>query len=173
MSLRECLIKSGSRFECIVSSTIHSIFLGELYLNVKFFSPSINRGTECDIIFVTNHAVYCIECKNYRKFISGSYLDLKWSFSSDGRNFKDTINGFIENDKHVRILNGLLRKEGIKDVPIFNLICVPDTCTIKSDCLNVKKLSDLIIEMKYLEEINKKIDFLKVKNAIENVMEVD
>lgn len=172
MSLRECLLKSGNRFECIVGSTIHSIFLGELYLNVKFYSPSIKRGTECDIIFVSNHAIYCIECKNYKRFISGSYLDLKWSFSSDGKIFKDTINGFIENDKHVRTLNGLLRKEGIKNVPIFNYICVPNTCTIQSDCSNIKSLSDLIIEMRYLEEINKNIDFEKVKIKIENIMEV-
>ncbi|MGL4950171.1 MAG: nuclease-related domain-containing protein, partial [Anaeroplasmataceae bacterium] len=107
----------------------------------------INRGTECDLIIITNK-IYCVECKNYSTLIKGNSYGDDWTLISKGKRSK-VANPYLSNVKHIRSIKGLLRKSNKTCYNIKNIVVVPDICRIDSDCSNVMHLSELLdtIEM--------------------------
>lgn len=142
MSKRDKMVKSGSKFEETVRFQSKCACVCETRSNFTFYLPRIGRGTECDVIIVTQSSIYCVECKNFNGFISGSEMDLEWVFASSGS--KGTVaNPVLANNKHIRAIRGLFRKSNMAAPEIKNIVCVPNECRIHTDCKEVMQIKQL------------------------------
>lgn len=140
------MVASGDTFELVVGEYLKSVYDCEVIYNAEFHCPRIFRGTECDVICVTPQKIYCIECKNYSSAISGKSSDLEWVFYSRGKR-SNVANPVLSNLRHIRAIRGLFRKNGLTPPQIENLVCVPDTCKIHTDCeevINIRSLISLV-----------------------------
>lgn len=161
---REKMVMSGDMFEVIVADNVE-IACRDVIIrhNYEFYSPRLNRGTECDVIAITKNSIYCIECKHYTTFISGERFDYEWRFASSGKK-STVINPVLSNMKHIRTMQGLLRQAGYGDVEIKSLICVPDSCKIYTECKEVVNLSYLLGIVK--NDFNKSKGFTNQKEMM-------
>lgn len=149
------MVKSGENFEELVSLYSLSTTKCSIKNNYEFFSPRIGRGTETDVIVITEHRIYCVECKNFNGYLTGSELDLQWVFASSGRKSK-VANPVLANYKHIRSIKGLLRKMSFPAYEIENIVCVPNKTKIHTNCSEVMTLGSFLFKLeidKYLDKI--------------------
>lgn len=141
------MVESGYRFEDEVRLQAKYSCSCETRNNYRFYLPRINRGTECDVIIITQSKIYCVECKNFNGYISGYELDLEWRFASSGNKGK-VSNPVLANNKHIRAIKGLFRKCGLTPPEIVSVVCVPNECVIHTDCEEVINLNQLVYKLK-------------------------
>lgn len=165
MKKRDKMVISGSSFELFVGEILQSTLGGIVLYNYKVHSPRIHRGTESDIIFISDRGIFCIECKNYRGYIAGSLYEPRWRFGSSGRT-AFVSNPVLGNYKHIRSIRGLSRKYNLGINEIHNYVCIPDSCRIHSDCDEVVSLSSLVSKINYMP---KRYDSITINNIFENL----
>lgn len=171
-SKREKMVLSGSYFERKVASLISNSMDCVIYINSKFYSPSLNRGTECDLVVLTQFKLYCIECKHYNGFIAGERFSKEWKFVSSGK-LGHIQNPYLLNKMHIRIIRGTFYKKGLKPLDIENIIVVPDKCKIHVEKCNVMHLSDLMIKLDFDRQCLKPIYNLNSLEAYFNGIRMD
>lgn len=142
-SMRDKMVQSGTVFELLVSSKIHSIVECKTLANKKYMDFRLGRGVECDVIVVTDCKVYCVECKGYNGFISGDKYSDKWRFASSGK-IGNVQNPYLLNRRRIRMIRGSFYRNGVSPIPIANYIVVPDKCNIHVEGCNVVSLSSLL-----------------------------
>lgn len=142
-SVRNKMVYSGKFFEMYVASKLWSEFDYPILLNREFLDNRIGRHRECDLIFVTPFKIYCVECKNYKGYVSGNKFDDKWTFTSSGRKSKSQ-NPYILNKKRIRTIRSKFYSNNYYPPKIENIIVFPDRCKIHVDINNVYNLSDFI-----------------------------
>ena len=169
MDKRHKMVLSGDSFESLVGNTLAEELDCIVKYNLRFFSPRINKGLECDVIVITPFKIYVIECKNYSTSISGKSLSTYWSFiSSHKRGFVQ--NPILLNDRRVRTLKGQLRNKGLDDVEIVSLVCVPASCRIINDNNGVVvNYSVIPHKIKQICEGEPKLDMDYVSNIIDEI----
>ena len=161
-------MKSGDSFEKTVS--VYSILTTKCVTkkNYRFYSPRIYRGTETDVIVITKKKIYCVECKNFNGFIRGSRLDVDWVFASSGCKGK-VFNPILSNEKHIRTIRGLLRKNNMPVYEIQNIVCVPNGTRIHTECEEVFHLSSFLRILKEDSLLEDKYDVLKVSKEFDRL----
>lgn len=145
---RQKMVASGSYFERKVASMIIMSIDCKILINPKFYSHSLHRGTECDLLVISPSKIYCIECKNYNGFISGNKFDETWNFVSSGK-LGHVQNPYLLNNKHIRLIRGTFYNKGLRPLEIENIIVVPDKCNIHVEDCNVVNLSELMKRLSY------------------------
>lgn len=171
LTKRQKMVASGSYFERKVASLIATNVECKILINIRFYSGSIHRGSECDLLVITPVKIYCIECKNYKGFISGERFAPVWSFVSS-RKLGHVKNPYLYNQSHIRLIRGTFYKNGLNPLDIENVIVVPDSCKIHvADCgvVNLSTLVDRIVfecenlkpiyNVKVLEDYFNKVKF--------------
>lgn len=170
-SKRFKMITSGRDFEKKVALLSTQSVPSVALRNMKFYFPLIHRGTECDVIVITQHSIYCVECKNYNSYISGNEGDIVWFFRSSGK-FGKVSNPVRANDKHIRVIRGLLRKNNADVLNIENIVCVPDGTAIYTNSSSVMHLSRFV--RKLMEDSSKippVYNMNKVRELLESISE--
>lgn len=168
------MVKSGETFEGTVS--VYSLLTVNCIIknNYRFYSPRIFRGTETDVIIITNSKIYCVECKNFNGYLSGSRLDLEWTFTSSGKK-GSVLNPVLSNSKHVRTIRSLLRVSGNPLYDIESVVCVPDGTQIHTECSEVINLSTFMRVLKRdselptiynIEDVSRVLDELKWESEV-------
>jgi len=153
---REKMVASGSYFERKVASTIATSIQCKILMNPEFYSNSLNRGTECDLIVISPVRIYCIECKNYKGFIAGDLYEPTWKFVSSGK-LGHVQNPYLLNKRHIRLIRGTFYKRNLNPLYIENIIVVPNKCKIHVEGCNVLSLSELITKLVFEYEHYKPI----------------
>lgn len=143
---REKMVASGRYFEKKVASMITTSINCKILMNPEFYSNSLNRGTECDLIVISPVKIYCIECKNYNGFIAGNMFEETWSFVSSGK-LGHVQNPYLLNERHIRLIRGTFYRRGLKPLDIENIIVVPNRCKIHVEGCNVLSLSELMTKI--------------------------
>lgn len=168
LSKRKQMVLSGNTFEIFVAEYLETKVSCDIKSNYLFYSPRIGRGTECDVLLITDTKIYCIECKNYNRLIDGKWYEPEWYFVSSGkRNY--VSNPVLANDRHIRTIKGLLNAEGISDIEIENIVCVPDNCEIRSKCQEVYTLSRLAQKIVMDSYLHKKINRKQISETIDKI----
>lgn len=168
MSRRLEMVKSGESFEEMVATCSISKIKCVVKTNYRFYSPRIYRGTECDVIVITESKIYCVECKNFSGFIMGDSLDIEWVFASSGRMGR-VSNPVMSNNKHLRSIRGLIRKVNKELIDIENIVCVPDNCRIKSTCKEVMNLSSFMKLLERDSKLNRVNDLAKMSKLFDEL----
>lgn len=141
---KEVYYKYGESFESFIYSKL-SVELKEPHYiahHLKVYSARLKRDTEIDILLVAQFGIYCIEAKRYRTSIEGRMNDNVW-IGSSGRYKTRFYNPVLQNCEHIRSLKRLLRQVGVNPPQIYNLICVPNECEIKSDARDIYSIGSL------------------------------
>lgn len=101
------------------------------------------EDTEIDLIAITSKAIYVIEAKNWSNYIDGTYNQFHWTGMGDSLKTMTVVSTYMQNLLHVRLIKSSAIREGCKLPPIINIICVPDSCQIYSDCSEIVHLSEI------------------------------
>ena len=143
LTKRQKMVLSGDLFELIVASKIQSLFDYPILIKREFYDDRIHKSMECDLILVTPFKIYCIECKSYNGYVSGSKFETNWRFASSGR--KSTVqNPYLLNKIRIRLIRGLFYNRDFNPPKVENLIVVPDYCNIHVGYDKIYNLTDFL-----------------------------
>lgn len=135
---RNSLNLIGESFETYLALKIKQSFPNAVVLhNVWSNASFIEASTQIDLIVVTDKTFVVIEAKNWSKMIQGDYNDAYWIMGS-GRTVKpEKYSPLRQNMTHIRALRNCMRVRGLEPIPAHNLVVVPNTTMIKSNCREV------------------------------------
>lgn len=150
---RNALNLIGESFETYLALKIKSSFPNSVVLhNVWSNASFIGSSTQIDLIVITDKVFVVIEAKNWSKLIQGNYNDTYWIMGS-GRTVKpDKYSPLRQNMTHIRALRNCMRVRGVEPVQAANLVVVPNTTMIKSNCHEVIHEAALVDTIHRLEK---------------------
>lgn len=151
--MRARLNVNGAVFEVVVGSLLHSAFQCSRIVYDKHIRCNWLRRheTQIDLLMVTEKAIYVLETKNWIQSINGNRGDYVWRGYSGQPKGMTVISPFIQNLLHVRLLKAGALGRGVTLPPVYNVICVPDSCMINSDCDEVVHVSGLVHKIQGIE----------------------
>ncbi|WP_304427983.1 nuclease-related domain-containing protein [uncultured Clostridium sp.] len=160
-----------SKFSGYASGTMHEISLRNILINYlvsenitnfriipsyKTYSYKLRKHADIDLLVIAECGLYAIEMKAYKSRVIGNYNEKMWK----GITFKSCtmfFNPVFQNKEHIRSLNTVLRRNGENTFPIENLVCVPNSCVLNTDCKEVLNesalISKLVMDIKYKDKI--------------------
>ena len=146
MQNRNNLMLRAILFEGAISNKLKSKIDGIRIVNNKILECKWTRrkNTEIDLIAVTTKAIYVIEAKNWSGYIEGNYDQFYWRGMGDSHKPMDVISTYMQNLMHVRFIKSAALLAGISLPPVISIICVPDSCQIYSDCIEIVHLSEIV-----------------------------
>lgn len=150
---RDNLNLKATIFESLIGSRlVRSFQESKLVYDKRLKCSWLKRNeTQIDLIMVTKKAVYVIEAKDWSRLISGDYGDYEWKGLGNHPQLMTVTSPYLQNMLHVRMLKAAFLKYGHVMPPIFNIICVPDSCSIDSNCIEIVNLSNLVSRIKNIE----------------------
>lgn len=121
--------KQGNIWEAKVASDIKKYFGLTPYSSVLIPNKRAKQGkTECDLLFINNKGIFCVECKSKKKVIE-AYVNLDsnsyWTFKTyEGAidSSEKSYNPVNQNASHIRALREVL-PANYKNIPIYNVVC--------------------------------------------------
>lgn len=145
-----------------------------LFDEIELWNTVTKRKAQIDHILIGEHIIFCIETKNYRGLIQGEQFSHMWqkghyrnkAVNTPLRKSKlkaiEFYNPLKQNFVHLQVLKDLLYKNGIKGIPIINLVVFADkevflNISVKTEDAKVVKLKEMIAEMNQLDSIIRKI----------------
>lgn len=155
-----------------------------VYRDVYIYSESSKKICQIDVLAVTKHALYVIECKNYSGIIVPSNLP-NWKYNHSGvkKYYNDHIvvwgysfySPVKQNANHIRHLQRI-EPELTKDLPIVNLVVFSNNVLYQLDKSKLKlraafcKFRELTKFVQFYESELKDnhIDYNKVSTVISN-----
>lgn len=141
---RSVLESLGTDFERIVVQDLRIRYPESKILhNLSFYSAFLGKETQNDILFIHSKAIISVECKNWTRYIKGSYNDETWTGSSRSHLTLSVFNPITQNDIHIRALRNNLRRQGINPPVFYNLVLLPDGTQLYTDCKEVINYSRL------------------------------
>lgn len=129
----------GSLFEMSISSAVGAADCNSM-CNVVIPSAYLNRDTQIDLVVITD-IIYCVELKNYKESLIGNYDDKSWSCGSSSAAKRNRHSAYFQNLTHIQALRRLLYGTKWFDIPIVNVIVIPDTVNVRSDVREIVKVS--------------------------------
>jgi hypothetical protein len=148
---REVLMTSGLIFELRIKRLLEDLDNNSrIITDLEIYYDKLARNkTQIDVVAIYEDSIFVIEAKNWSKYIKGNFSQYNWRGLSGNPKGMDIISPVMQNYLHIRLLKSKALQEGIQLPPIFNIVCVPDSCRIISDCNEVMNYSELIREIKY------------------------
>lgn len=134
----------GAMFEGIVGNYLSKHLDCYVRYDKSYYSYKLQKDTAIDVLAVTDRYVLVVEAKNWTDWIKGNYNDFHWQGHSRSHQVMTVVSPYWQNFNHIRTLKNSALREGVKLPPLVNLIVVPDTTIIESDCEHVCHLSEMI-----------------------------
>lgn len=157
---------------------VYKLLLNEsgYYLNcINILLDNSKYPTQIDNLLITNKAIFCIECKDYRGIISIYEYGQNWYQYLD-KNY-EFYNPIKQNNSHITFLKNNLQM--IDKLPIISLVVFSDKCTFKKykitgDHVHVVHFSDLKNYITAYDKILKpKINGEKLMNIENQLIRLD
>lgn len=114
------------------------------------------KETQIDVVAVSSSAIYVIEAKNWKCYIKGDPGDYQWTGMSSNLRVMNVFNPVLQNLYHVRLIKAHLIGNGVQMPPIYNLVCVPDQCEIRTQSKEVLPVSSIVPFINSVEFFSKK-----------------
>lgn len=139
---------------------------GVLLKNVVL--PLYDKTTEIDLIVIAPEGVVIIENKHYSGTIKGKADERYWVQDKQGSRRRKFYNPIMQNQGHIKCLIHHLKKAGIKDIWIDNIV----TFSCENGVLRVRdhRVMSLLNTQKWFEKgffrRRKRIEHKKVINVI-------
>lgn len=146
---------AGFLQEEMVRLSISSLPNIRIISNKRLYSFKLKKQTEIDMIVITPNRLYCLEVKSYNNIMKGDFNDRIW-IAGTGKIRDRLYNPVFQNAEHIRTLRNNLRRKNYPVLEFLNLVVVPNTCEIISDCPSVIKIGELV----YLLEKDTKVNNL-------------
>lgn len=145
MTERKSLELKGAIFEIMIADYLRTNFPEcEIVHNITIPSRTLKKGnTQVDVIMVCEQAIIVIEAKDWSKQIRGLRKEAVWHGLGNNPSGMTVVSPVRQNLHHIRMLKAKLLKEGLRTPQMSNLIVVPDSCEIKTDCDEVISITDL------------------------------
>lgn len=152
--IRKNLFLKAALFESLLGDRLRVAFPeGKVVHDKRLACRCLQRNeTQIDLILATAKAVYVIEAKNWSRSIAGTYDDLMWRGVGNKVQGMNVYSPVMQNLLHIRLLKATALRLGRKFPPVFNIVCVPDSCEIKSPCKEIIHESELVQYVKKIEE---------------------
>lgn len=161
-------VTSGYLFEYNVFDTLKQFLKMPVRFirNLKVYSIKLGKFTDIDLLIITQHKVYCIECKGFKTSLTGSMNDRYW-IGKTGKFETEIFSPVMQNFEHVRSLNSNLRLINCEPLDIEPIICVQDRCHVKSDYDSIYSLMGLCLK---IEQDSLKYDkTINIEEVIDNI----
>ena len=152
MADRGILEWNGISFENVILRHLSSRYSGSIFLHdLGLYSSYLKKDTQIDIVFIDTKGVFVIEAKNWKNWVEGNYGDKHWSGQGASREVITTFNPVNQNFIHIRALRNAIRRECDEEPVLFhNIVCFPNSTTLRTECKEVVNLSYLSL---YLDRI--------------------
>lgn len=137
----------------------------------KVYSHTLGKPTEIDVLLLTEFGIFCIEAKNFSQFNADMNQRMWLGVNQFGKAYK-IYNGYIQNQEHIMSLHRCLYDTEYYDIPVHNIICLPDGCKIDSNYSGVCTVSNLVNRINFSKVGKQKIDYIGIFNYL-NKCEVE
>jgi hypothetical protein len=120
-----------------VEESINKVILSSIpcltICNSIYYNSRLGKNTEIDILIVTRHGLYSIECKGYTGALTGEFNMRKWLGQSGRKGGLSIYNPIMQNFMHIRCLRNFLFSSFGEWYDIRNYVVVPDKTKIYTD----------------------------------------
>ena len=133
----------GAVFESEVSYTLEQFERAIVISNLVLYSHYLESPTEIDKLIISPHGIFVVEVKSFSTSLHGRFSDEFWT-GITGKTSTKIYSPVRQNFEHIRTLNNALHRIGGKFYPLENIVIVPDSSKINSDCNQVMNLSNFV-----------------------------
>lgn len=144
-----------------------------LYNDINLWNNYTNRKTQIDHILIGEHLIFCIETKNYKGEISGNQYNQTWQigYYKNKLKIKEFYNPVKQNYTHVKVLEETLKKYGINNIPIINLVVFANkevllNVNVNSKNVRVVKIQDMIATIREMDSIINNSHRISAENKV-------
>ena len=128
----------GTSFEVSVIQLLGKKFPEARFLhNLQVYSYDLQKMTQVDVVMIHPCGIIAIETKDWREFVRGGYSLDKWIGKGRSRNTLEVFSPVYQNWIHCRALWSSALRSAILLPYIHNVVCVPDSTRIESECEEV------------------------------------
>lgn len=167
---RRTLLYNGESFEFELMDHLRAVMPEAIILHdLKLYSAYLGKDTQIDLAVITKKAVFIIEAKNWKYWVSGEYSDYEWSGKSRDNKIMKVFNPIHQNFIHIRALRNAMRGIGFNPVPFYNVVVVPDGTEIKSNCKEVMNFSKLMRFVQLSANTSNEIDMGAYRDCMKKV----
>ena len=118
-----------------------------------------SNDAQIDLIMIDKSGVFVFEAKNYSISICGTYSQRVWDAVGRSRKSVRIENPIDQNITHIRKLRNICIGAG---APVFhNVIVVPDSCIIQTNCREVRRVSELKRYLKTFKSEDIDVNFIE------------
>lgn len=170
---RNTLNLIGESFETYLALKIKKNFPDAVIMhNIWANASVIDSQTQIDLVVITDKSFTIVEAKNWSKLIQGNYNDTFWLMGSGRTNKPDTYSPLRQNMTHIRSLRNCMRVRGIEPVLAHNVVVVPNTTEIRSNCKEVMHEAALISALQMFDKMSPiTIDKYRYRSVIQQISE--
>lgn len=170
---RNTLNLIGESFETYLALKLKSCFPNDVIMhNIWATANFIGAQTQIDLVVITDKSFIVLEAKNWSKLIQGNYNDTFWLMGSGRTDKPDRYSPVRQNVMHIRSLRNCMRARGIEPICAHNLVVVPNTTVIRSNCKEVIHEADLVDVINNINNTSPfTIDKIRYRSIIQQISE--